>query len=281
MNDCRIVTLYSGSGGNSTFIRVADTAILIDAGKNAKRLCMALKEIGSDIDEIRAIFITHDHADHTSALEVLSKKHNIPIHMTEQSAKVFDRLGEAPIHSRLVRHTPIYSVEIGDLTVTSFETPHDSMMSVGYRIEFFDGEEKHAVGVATDIGYVTEEIKKGLCGCEAVVLESNHDVDMLMSGPYPDILKKRILSKRGHLSNKDSACLSAYLAESGTRAFLLAHLSEENNEPTLALEETERAICDAGISIAVAAPDMPVELRIPTKEECENDRREIYNPWNA
>lgn len=281
MNDCRIVALYSGSGGNSTYIRIADTAILIDAGKNAKRLCAALKEIGSDIDEIRAIFVTHDHADHTSALEVLSKKHDIPIHITEQSARVFDRVAPAPIHQRLVRHTPVYSVEVGDVTVSSFVTPHDSMMSVGYRIEFFDGEEKRAVGLATDIGYVTDDIKEGLLGCEAVVLESNHDVQMLRCGPYPDVLKKRILSNRGHLSNKDSASLSSYLAANGTRAFLLAHLSEENNELSLAFEETERAICDCGVSIAVACPDCPVELRIPTKEEAENDRREVYNPWNA
>lgn len=281
MNNCRIVTLYSGSGGNSTFIRVADTAILIDAGKNAKKLCMALKSIGSDIQEIRAIFVTHDHADHISALEVLSKKHNIPIHITEESARIFDRIAPAAIHSRLVRHTPLFTVEVGDLTVMSFMTPHDSMMSVGYRIEYFDGNEKKAIGVATDIGYVTDDIRAGLCGCEAVVLESNHDVRMLRYGPYPDALKKRILSNRGHLSNEDSASLSAYLAERGTRAFLLAHLSEENNEPTLAYEETERAISDAGVSIAVAAPDLPVELRIPTKEEMENDRREIYNPWNA
>ena len=281
MNSCRIVTLYSGSGGNSTFIRVADTAILIDAGKNAKRLCMALKSIGSDIEEIRAIFITHDHADHTSALEVLSKKHDIPIHITEESARIFDRIAPAPIHSRLVRHTPIFRVEVGDITVTSFMTPHDSMMSVGYRIEFFEGETKRAVGVATDIGYVTDEIREGLLGCEAVVLESNHDVYMLRHGTYPDVLKRRILSKRGHLSNEDSAALSAYLAGRGTRAFLLAHLSEENNEPTLAFEETERAVSDLGVSIAVASPDTPVELRIPNEEEMENDRRKIYNPWNA
>lgn len=281
MNNCRIVTLYSGSGGNSTFIRVADTAILIDAGKNAKRLCTALKSIGSDIEEIRAIFVTHDHNDHTSALEVLSKKHNIPIHITEQSARIFDRIAPAPIHSRLVRHTPIFSVEVGDVTVSSFETPHDSMMSVGYRIEFFDGEEKRAVGVATDIGYVTDEIRMGLSGCEAVVIESNHDIDMLRHGSYPDVLKRRILSNRGHLSNEDSATLSSYLAERGTRAFLLAHLSEENNEPSLAYEETERAISDAGVSIAVASAEYPTELKIPTKEESENGRREIYNPWNA
>ena len=281
MNSCRIVTLYSGSGGNSTFIRVADTAILIDAGKNAKRLCMALKSIGSDIEEIRAIFVTHDHADHTSALEVLAKKHNIPIHITEESAKVFDRIAPSPIHSRLVRHTPIFSVEVGDLVVSSFMTPHDSLMSVGYRIEFFDGEEKRSFGVATDIGHVTDDIKEGLTGCEAVVLESNHDLQMLRNGSYPDMLKRRILSNRGHLSNIDSAALSAYLAERGTRAFLLAHLSEENNEPSLAYEETERAISDVGVSIAIAAPDIPVELKIPTLEEMENDRREIYNPWNA
>ena len=90
MKECRIIALYSGSGGNSVYIRVADTAILIDAGKSARRLCAALKEIGSDIGMIRAIFVTHDHADHTSALEVLSKKNNIPIHITERSSYSHD-----------------------------------------------------------------------------------------------------------------------------------------------------------------------------------------------
>ncbi|MBR2353259.1 MAG: MBL fold metallo-hydrolase [Clostridia bacterium] len=281
MNPCRIVTLYSGSGGNSVYIRMADTAILIDAGKSARALCNALKAIGTDVSEIRAIFVTHDHHDHVSALEILSKKHEIPIHMTEQSATLYDRYPDSPIHHRLVRHTPFFSVEVGPLRVTSFPTPHDSRMSVGYRIECEGEALFHRVGVATDIGYVTEEIRQGLLGCEAVVLESNHDVDMLMNGPYPYDLKQRIRSKRGHLSNHDSAMLSAELAEKGTRAFLLAHLSEENNEPSLALEETERAISDPGIRILVAAPDAPTELIVPTKEEIERDRSEIYNPWNA
>ena len=281
MKECRIIALYSGSGGNSVYIRVADTAILIDAGKSARRLCAALKEIGSDIGMIRAIFVTHDHADHTSALEVLSKKNNIPIHITEDSARVFDRFVCPELQRNLVRHTPIYSVEVGDITVSSFMTPHDSLMSVGYRIEFFDGEEKRAVGVATDIGYVTDDIKEGLCGCEAVVIESNHDEDKLMRGPYPQELKRRILSKRGHLSNKDCAELCAFLASGGTRGFLLAHLSEENNEPTLALEETQNALCDECIRICVADPQIPTELRIPTKEDIEHDRSQIYNPWNA
>ena len=281
MNNCRIVTLYSGSGGNSVYIRMADTAILIDAGKSARTLCNSLKAIGTDMSEIRAIFVTHDHHDHVSALEVLSKKHAVPIHMTDASAALFDRYPDAPIHTRLVRHSPIFTEQVGPLRVTSFPTPHDSRMSVGYRIECEMDGAIHSVGVATDIGYVTTEIREGLCGCEAVVLESNHDVDMLMKGPYPYELKQRIRSKRGHLSNHDSALLSAELAEKGTRAFLLAHLSEENNEPTLALEETERAISDPGVRISVAAPDEPTELKLPTKEETERDRREIYNPWNA
>ncbi len=278
MTDCRIVTLYSGSGGNSVYIRVADTAILIDAGKSSKRLCAALREIGSDIKEIRAIFVTHDHRDHTSALRVISRKFQIPIHITEQSARVFDKYEPMALHDCLVRHTPIYSVEIGDMRVSSFMTPHDSMMSVGYRIEFFDGDKKRAFGVATDIGYVSDDIREGLCGCEAVVIESNHDVDMLKKGPYPEELKRRILSRKGHLSNKDSAELCAYLAEEGAKAFLLAHLSEENNEPTLALEETQRAISNERVFVDVAAPDCPTELVLQGEE---NDKCEIYNPWNA
>ena len=139
MKDCRIVTLYSGSGGNSTYIRVADTAILIDAGKSARALCCALRDIACDIGDIQAIFVTHDHHDHMSALEVLSKKHQIPIHMTEQSAAVFDRYPDSPVHARLVRHETEFCVQVGELTVRSFRTPHDSRMSVGYRFEFQDG----------------------------------------------------------------------------------------------------------------------------------------------
>ena len=149
---------------------------------------------------------------------------------------------------------------VGDLTVSSFRTPHDSKMSVGYRIAFSDADGEHLLGIATDIGYVSDSVRDGLCGCEAVVLESNHDVEMLMDGPYPYDLKLRIRSNRGHLSNADSASLAAYLAEHGTRAFMLAHLSEENNDPILALDETTSAISDPSVSVSVAAPDRPTAL---------------------
>ena len=261
MNNIRICTLYSGSGGNSTYIKAGDTEILIDAGKCARALCSALHEIGSDISKISAIFITHEHTDHVSALEVLSKKHSIPIHITNTSAKKFDREPGAFIHKNLVRHEEIeFSVTLNDVTVSSFHTPHDSMMSVGYRIETTRDNTPQRLAVATDIGYVTENIYNHLLGCDAIVLESNHDIDMLMRGPYPYDLKKRILSKGGHLANKDSAALGAELARHGTKAFLLAHLSEENNTPEIAFDEFYSAIADDAVTISVAAADMPTEL---------------------
>ena len=261
--DCRIVTLYSGSGGNSVYIRAAGSAILIDAGKSARALCRALSDIGEDSEGLLAVFITHEHSDHISALEVFAKKHNIPIHIMERSAQRFDRLPRSAVHDCLVRHSAMFTETVGALTVSSFRTPHDSNMSVGYRITFSDEEGVHNIGVATDIGYVSDAVREGLCGCEAVVLESNHDVDMLMDGPYPYDLKKRIRSNRGHLSNADSAAFAAQLSREGTRAFLLAHLSEENNEPSIALDEALSAISDPCVSVAVASPDEPTELCFP------------------
>ena len=264
----RICTLYSGSGGNSTYIEAAGSKILIDAGKNARSLCRALSEIGSDISEIDAIFITHEHSDHISALEVISKRYEIPIHITDISAERFDRDPDAFVHKNLVRHHEEYEVCLGDVRVRSFRTPHDSMMSVGYRMDFCDVEGEHSIGVATDIGYVTRGICSSLEGCEAVVIESNHDEDMLKRGPYPYDLKKRILSNRGHLSNRASAAFGAYLASKGTRAFLLAHLSEENNTPEVALDEFISAIADPSVSVAVASPDTPTDMIF--FEECNN-----------
>ncbi len=263
----KIYTLYSGSSGNSTFIEAAGKKILIDAGKNAKALCAALREIGSDISEIDAIFITHEHTDHISALEVISKRNSIPIHIMSQSAAKIDRYGDSFASRQLVRHDNEYDVSLDGVCVHAFKTPHDSLMSVGYRIDFTDADGAHAIGLATDIGYVTDKIASSLLGCEAVVLESNHDVEMLKEGRYPYDLKKRILSKRGHLSNNESAAFAAYLAENGTRAFLLAHLSEENNTPELALDEYNSVIADPDIFIGVASPDTPTQLYFPQKED--------------
>lgn len=279
--DCRIHVLYSGSGGNSTFIRVGESAILIDAGKSARALCNALCEIGECISGVDAIFITHEHTDHVSALEIIAKKNNIPIYMTDASAKKFDAVCGSPVHSRLCRCDVEFCVTVGEMTVRSFRTSHDSRMSVGYRIEFPDGDETRAVGYATDVGYVSDTVRENLLGCDAVVIESNHDVDMLMTGPYPRDLKQRVASRRGHLSNRDCADLAAVLAENGTRSFMLAHLSKENNQPEIAYDETVGAVSGSGAAVFVAHPDRPVELMLDGKENDSYDEREIYNPWNA
>ena len=265
MKSIKIFTLYSGSTGNATFIRVGDTAILIDAGRNAKTLRSALCEIGEDISNICAIFITHEHSDHISALDVLAKKNSVPIYMTRQSAQKIPV--DSPVRERLLERDIIFSEEIGDMRITSFQTSHDSLMSVGYKIEFNDGEYMRSIGYATDTGYVSDDIRSALLGCEAVVLECNHDVDMLMRGPYPYDIKRRVASNHGHLSNEACAEFALDLVQNGTRAIMLAHISRENNEPELAFDTVSSAISGFDVNLCVAEPFMPTELIIPNSED--------------
>ncbi len=258
MSDHRVISLYSGSAGNCTLISAAGVNILIDAGKSARSLCTALNAAGSDIRSISAIFVTHEHSDHVSALEVISKKYNIPVHMTSASAG--HMLMGQYLCSSAVTHPPLFSVDVGGVTVSSFPTSHDSACSVGYRVEFDRGDgSRCAVGCATDTGCVTEAIRAGLCGCESVVLECNHDEDMLRTGPYPYQLKMRIMSREGHLSNGACAAFAAQLAEAGTKNILLAHLSRENNTPDAAYAAVRCAL-PQDITLAVAHPDEIVRL---------------------
>ncbi len=259
MTDYHVFSLYSGSGGNSMLISAGGANILIDAGKSARTLCRALNAAGSDIKNIDAIFITHEHTDHTGALEVLSKKYRIPVHMTTPSASCIPSQCCVSLQGILTTHPPLFSVQIGGLTISSFPTSHDSACCVGYRLSFVDAAgQHHFLGYATDTGCVTSYIKSGLSGCEAVILECNHDTEMLRCGPYPAQLKSRILSRFGHLSNDDCATLSAYLAENGTRRILLAHLSRENNRPDIAAATVRSAVPDENVEIIIADPDEPV-----------------------
>lgn len=260
MNKYSITALYSGSKGNCVLIESGGARILIDAGKSARSLCAALTEIGKNIDNVDAIFLTHEHADHISALEVLLKKHRIPVHAVGQSAERMLARGFFTHTDLLISHPPVFSVAIGDMRINSFETPHDSAFSVGYRIEICGGDESVSIGYATDIGYVTQTLKDALCGCESVVIEANHDVKMLMEGTYPHDLKLRIRSNGGHLSNTECAELCAELSLVGTKNFLLAHLSEENNEPSLAFDEVWSAIADEEVNLKVAKQYEAVKL---------------------
>lgn len=255
-----LCALYSGSRGNAVLIRAGGATILVDAGRSARALCTALTQAGSSIEEIDAIFLTHEHTDHTGALEVLLRRHPIPVHMTEPSAP---RLMAVPeIAACAVVHPPLYEARVGELALRSFPVSHDSACCVGFRITSPEGE----IGYATDAGYLADSLREGLMGCSTVVLECNHDPELLMTGRYPPDLKRRIASRRGHLSNPDCAALAGELAEAGMRRLLLAHLSEENNTPDLAYCElaavlgTRLTENGGDITLRIAEQNAPVLL---------------------
>jgi phosphoribosyl 1,2-cyclic phosphodiesterase len=259
----KLITLFSGSSGNCHYIRSQTTEILIDAGVSARSIETSLQEIGSSTRNISAVFITHEHTDHVRGLEVMSKKFAIPVHMTELSADALIKDESCALSKTVVKHHPLYTVTVGDITVSSFVTPHDSACCVGYRVEFPLGDSIHKIGVATDIGHVESNLIDALYGVDECIIESNHDVSMLMTGPYPYMLKRRILSPHGHLSNDDCGKLLNILAQSGTHAFMLAHLSKENNYPPTA-ELTAKSALAAypNIRVTVAAPNKPTEIFI-------------------
>lgn len=252
----QIYTLFSGSGGNSVYVKDKNTEILIDAGKSAGAIEKSLLSLGSSLYSIDAIFLTHEHSDHTAGLEIISKKHHIPVHITSPSYKILSSLTYLPSCAK--QHDIRYEVTVGSLKLRSFEIPHDSNQNVGYIIENEEGER---LGIATDMGHITEEIICSLEGCDYAIIESNHDTVMVKSGPYPFFLKERILSDRGHLCNEECARLALCLANSGARIITLAHLSRENNSPDKAFSVTRQALDEGGypnVDLKVASPVISV-----------------------
>ena len=240
----KVVPLFSGSSGNATYIRFGDRELLVDAGVSCTALQTALETLDTGLSRISGIFVTHEHHDHIRGLETVSKKFRIPVYMQESSYKSLDK---PTLRAALAPHVqfiaPGETVDLGDVCTSVFKTPHDACGSVGFRFNFSDGS---SLGYATDIGYVTKGIAAGLFGCQTVILESNYDVQMLKTGPYPYYLKQRIESNGGHLSNDAAAAFVPYLLENGTRKIILAHLSAENNTPRLALDTCVRALDAAG-----------------------------------
>ncbi len=262
MSKLTAYTLYSGSSGNAVYVKSDDTEILIDAGVSARAVENGLKSIGTSLNNIQAIFVTHEHSDHTKGLEVISKKYHIPTHMTDPSARALIRDPKASLLGDLYIHPSDFTVHFGNTTVHAFPTPHDSAAAVGYSVEYRSTNgESEKFALATDIGCITETIQHELSGANSVVIEANHDVEMLLMGPYPYHLKRRILSDYGHLSNENSAKLAEYLAQRGTKRFVLGHLSKENNYPPTA-EATVRAALSnfSDVSLSVASPDMPTRI---------------------
>ncbi len=225
-----LISLASGSGGNCTLIRSAQSCVAIDCGISYKRLTMGLTELGMGVDDLNAVFVTHEHMDHIKGLEMLLKKSEVPIYVPQGLASFltykYNGLGES-LHE--IRRGEC--LDFDDMSVCAFATLHDSVESVGYRV---NGE--HTLAVCTDLGRVTDEVAYAMQGVDCALVESNHDVDMLTKGPYPYSLKRRIMGDLGHLSNEACGDLCAYLSASGAKAFMLGHLSGENNSARHALE---------------------------------------------
>lgn len=252
----KFCSLFSGSSGNCTYIGTPDGGILIDVGVSAARTTKALAEHDIDPDTIKAIFVTHAHTDHISGIKVFAAKNNIPVYLT---AGTLDGIKNANAFSENVQYNLIDEgdVSLDFAKISHFNTSHDCEGSCGYVIELADRK----LAVCTDLGYVSDEVHTAISGCDMVMLESNHDLKLLQNNSYyPYPLKRRIMSDVGHLSNNACAEEAVKLLKSGTTRFMLAHLSRENNMPTLARETTKERLELSGANdevdyrLAVAAP---------------------------
>jgi len=263
--DMKLCSIASGSSGNCIYIGSNDTNLLVDAGVSAKRIECGLSEIDIRPDTLQGILITHEHSDHISGLGILARKYHIPIYGTYETLKAIQKvksLGAVPeelYHSIL----PDKSFYINDICVEPFSTSHDASNPVCYTMQ----AEGHKVGVATDLGTYDDYIVSKLEGSDLLLLEANHDVNMLMVGKYPYYLKQRILGDRGHLSNDTSADLISKLIHPRLQYVALAHLSKENNYEELAYETVCCELMNRGTNfpaekICVAHRDKPSEMVI-------------------
>ena len=235
----------SGSTGNCALLSEGNTHLLLDDGISLRKLRAALALRGLTPETLSGVLITHEHKDHISGLPMLCNHCGVPLFAPRTVANHI-RWSAAGVDGYIREITPGMPFTVGELTVTAFPTSHDTDQSVGYRI---DGSIPFAL--CTDTGCVTAEMLAAMDGCEAALIEANHDVDMLLSGPYPYYLKRRILSERGHLSNADSAALCCKLAEKGLRTLALGHLSRENNLPSLAERCVGGALTERGHHISL------------------------------
>ncbi|MCK9218108.1 MAG: MBL fold metallo-hydrolase [Firmicutes bacterium] len=241
----KLCSLASGSSGNSTFVINNNTGLLIDAGISYKSIFHSLKSIDICASKIKALLITHEHSDHIKCAGVVSRKLNIPIYANEKTWDAMSSsLGKVNIDNIRIFETGT-EFEIEDIKIKSFNIPHDAIEPVGFTLQ----TENVKIGVATDLGEFTEEVKENLEGSNFVLLESNHDVEMLRAGSYPYFLKRRILSEHGHLSNPAAGHAACELVDSGISDIMLGHLSKENNFPELAYETVKGIMREKEIKI--------------------------------
>lgn len=242
----RLCSISSGSDGNCIYIGGKDANVLVDAGISGKKIETGLGEIDVNPAKLDGIFITHEHGDHVAGVGVMARRYHIPIYSTVETiyAMLHTRnVGKIP--SELLHYVePDQKVSVKDMEITPFSISHDAVNPVAYTFE----EDGHKIGVATDLGTYNDYVVDHLKESEVLLIEANHDVNMLQVGPYPYVLKQRILGKKGHLSNLLSANLLCDLVDEKVKHVILGHLSKENNFPDLAYETVKCELQDRGIS---------------------------------
>ncbi|HZK25545.1 MAG TPA: MBL fold metallo-hydrolase [Oscillospiraceae bacterium] len=227
-----ICMLASGSSGNAIYVATGETKILIDAGLSGKKIAAALCAVGVEASELSALLLSHDHVDHTSGAGVMARRYGLPVYATEPTWQAAGKLMGRIAAEQCCKLTNCGTITLGDLTVETIPVPHDAADPVGF--VFRHGP--HAIALVTDLGYVTPYILQRLQAMDCLVLEANHDEEMLRQGQYPWPLKKRILSDKGHLSNNLAAASLSQVISEQTQHVVLAHLSEQNNCPQLAFD---------------------------------------------
>src|SRR5580658_6943283 len=239
--------LASGSRGNCAVVASARTRILVDAGISCRETFKRIKTLGEDPLALSAIVITHEHSDHVYGLATLARKLRIPVFMTGATHQAWARAlrnekGERPHLDKFEPFESGHRFQVGDIEVKPFTIPHDAADPVGFTFR----AEGIKVGIATDLGYLPASVCDHLRGCDVLVMESNHDVEMLRGGPYPWSVKQRVMSRVGHLSNQSLADFFANGYDNSAAFVVLAHLSELNNHPEIARREAEKALALRG-----------------------------------
>ncbi len=245
-----VCVLGSGSRGNALFVSDGRTSLLIDAGLSARETIRRLETRGLDFAGVDALLITHEHRDHLQGAERLVRRRRMPVYLTAGTWKAAPGLHDLPEAMLVACGVPL---RIGTLTVEAFSVSHDACEPVGFTITAAAGR----IGIATDLGSVTDSVREHLRGCRLLVLEANHDPGMLQEGPYPAFLKQRIAGARGHLANGETGRLLAALLHPGLEQVILAHLSETNNTPERALAGVAPFLEGLPVGLAAARQEKP------------------------
>ena len=258
----RLTVLGSSSAGNSMIVQSGDTTVLIDCGFSAKELNKRILAVGADPTRLSGIVITHEHSDHIKGLSVLARSTGTPVYM---SAAVRDAVDFGPNKADVTFADPVSSsnpFQIGEIEFYPFSLPHDAIDPFAYTFK----SNGVKAGIVTDLGYYTQLVAECLRGCDCIVIEANHDIEMLKIGPYPWSLKQRVLSRQGHVSNDELARFMREDFDGHAQHLILAHLSRTNNHPDIARLAVLQALDERGLffqnaeaRVRMALHDRPID----------------------